>query len=141
LSPADRWWSGDDTIERRWGRKIRAHGIYRDPVRSSDFHISPLGQEHVNLRDDYVRPLPLLTDSRLFSLSIDKGSYMENGHPTQEELRRLMRFFLPLWEAKVVTDHLRDCPTCNSWYREMSAEQSFGYGVPELRQEAGTRTP
>src|SRR3954471_1029191 len=26
----------DDTIERRWGLKIRARGIYRDPVRSSD---------------------------------------------------------------------------------------------------------
>ena len=25
----------DDTIERRWGRKITARGIYRDPVRSS----------------------------------------------------------------------------------------------------------
>jgi hypothetical protein len=28
----------DDTIERRWGPKIRARGIYRDPVRSSDQH-------------------------------------------------------------------------------------------------------
>ena len=28
----------DDTIERRWGRKIRARGIYRDPVRSSRSH-------------------------------------------------------------------------------------------------------
>ena len=28
----------DDTIERRWGRCIRARGIYRDPVRSSDAH-------------------------------------------------------------------------------------------------------
>src|SRR5215203_5665606 len=28
----------DDTIERRWGRCIRACGIYRDPVRSSDAH-------------------------------------------------------------------------------------------------------
>ena len=26
----------DDTIERRWGAKIRARGIYRDPVRSSE---------------------------------------------------------------------------------------------------------
>ena len=26
---------GDDTIERRWGSKIAARGIYRDPVRSS----------------------------------------------------------------------------------------------------------
>jgi transposase InsO family protein len=29
----------DDTIERRWGRRIRARGIYRDPVRSSDAHL------------------------------------------------------------------------------------------------------
>ena len=28
----------DETIERRWGRKIRARGIYRDPVRSSSSH-------------------------------------------------------------------------------------------------------
>ena len=28
----------DDTIERRWGAQIRARGIYRDPVRSSDSH-------------------------------------------------------------------------------------------------------
>src|SRR6266536_601745 len=28
----------DDTIERRWGPKIRARGIYRDPVRSSKNH-------------------------------------------------------------------------------------------------------
>jgi hypothetical protein len=25
----------DNTIERRWGAKIKARGIYRDPVRSS----------------------------------------------------------------------------------------------------------
>lgn len=28
----------DDTIERRWGEKIAARGIYRDPVRSSKSH-------------------------------------------------------------------------------------------------------
>jgi hypothetical protein len=28
----------DDTIERRWGARIKARGIYRDPVRSSDGH-------------------------------------------------------------------------------------------------------
>lgn len=28
----------DDTLERRWGRKILARGIYRDPVRSSHGH-------------------------------------------------------------------------------------------------------
>ena len=29
----------DDTIERRWGPKIKARGIYRDPVRSSRGHL------------------------------------------------------------------------------------------------------
>jgi hypothetical protein len=29
----------DDTIERRWGAKIAARGIYRDPVRSSQSHV------------------------------------------------------------------------------------------------------
>jgi DDE superfamily endonuclease len=29
----------DDTIERRWGRKIQARGISRDPVRSSHSHL------------------------------------------------------------------------------------------------------
>ncbi|MCB9350952.1 MAG: transposase [Lewinellaceae bacterium] len=28
----------DDTIERRWGAKIKKRGIYRDPVRSSKSH-------------------------------------------------------------------------------------------------------
>jgi hypothetical protein len=28
----------DDTIERRWGRRINARGIYRDPIRSSHGH-------------------------------------------------------------------------------------------------------
>ena len=28
----------DDTIERRWGPKIKAKGVYRDPVRSSQSH-------------------------------------------------------------------------------------------------------
>jgi len=29
----------DETIERRWGAKISARGIYRDPVRSSKSHV------------------------------------------------------------------------------------------------------
>lgn len=33
----------DDTIERRWGRRISARGIYRDPVRSSHGHFVKAG--------------------------------------------------------------------------------------------------
>jgi len=32
----------DDTLERRWGAKIAARGIYRDPVRSSQGHFVTL---------------------------------------------------------------------------------------------------
>ena len=28
----------DDTLERRWGARIKARGIYRDPIRSSHGH-------------------------------------------------------------------------------------------------------
>ena len=39
LSPSGQVVIGiDDTIERRWGAKIKARGIYRDPVRSSNGH-------------------------------------------------------------------------------------------------------
>ena len=38
--PLDHWCMGlDDTLERRRGAKIRAKGIYRDPVRSSHSHL------------------------------------------------------------------------------------------------------
>jgi hypothetical protein len=30
----------DETLERRWGAKIAAKGIYRDPVRSSHSHFA-----------------------------------------------------------------------------------------------------
>src|SRR5687767_10419130 len=38
------WWDTlvfglDDTIERRWGKQIKARGIYRDPIRSSHSHV------------------------------------------------------------------------------------------------------
>jgi hypothetical protein len=47
----------DDTIERRWGKRIEAKGIYRDPVRSSHSHFvkaSGLGWLSLML----LRPIP-----------------------------------------------------------------------------------
>jgi DDE superfamily endonuclease len=41
---------GDDTIARRWGLKIAARGIYRDPVRSSQSHfVKPSGLRGLTL--------------------------------------------------------------------------------------------
>src|ERR1017187_6668197 len=47
----------DDTIERRWGPKIAARGIYRDPVRSSDSHfVKTSGLRWVSLM--LLAPIP-----------------------------------------------------------------------------------
>ena len=47
----------DETIERRWGRKISARGIYRDPVRSSHGHfVKASGLRWVSLM--LLAPIP-----------------------------------------------------------------------------------
>ena len=59
----------DDTIERRWGSKIKARGIYRDPVRSSKGHfVKASGLRWLSAMllvrvpwADHVKALPFLT--------------------------------------------------------------------------------
>src|ERR1700740_564877 len=59
----------DDTIERRWGAKIRARGIYRDPVRSSKGHfVKASGLRWLSSMllvrvpwADHIKALPFLT--------------------------------------------------------------------------------
>jgi len=47
----------DDTLERRWGRRIAARGIYRDPVRSSHGHfVKASGLRWVSL--SLLAPVP-----------------------------------------------------------------------------------
>jgi DDE superfamily endonuclease len=47
----------DETIERRWGARIRARGIYRDPVRSSHGHfVKASGLRWISLM--LVAPIP-----------------------------------------------------------------------------------
>ena len=46
----------DDTIERRWGARIKARGIYRDPVRSSHGHFVASGLRWLSLM--VVVPIP-----------------------------------------------------------------------------------
>jgi len=48
----------DDTIERRWGPKIKARGIYRDPVRSLRGHfVKASGLRWLSLMAIVVGPL------------------------------------------------------------------------------------
>jgi len=59
----------DDTIERRWGRKISKRGIYRDPVRSSKSHfVKCSGLRWLSLM--VLTPLPWLQQGVCWALPV-----------------------------------------------------------------------
>lgn len=101
----------DDTIERRRGRRIKAKGCYRDPVRSSRKHVVKcFGLKWVALVVLVPVPwslrvwaLPLLT-----SLSWPEGSGRRASHKTSIDWARQMvlqvRRWLPERELILVTD-------------------------------------
>jgi hypothetical protein len=94
----------DPTIERRWGRKIAARGIYRDGVRSSDSHfVKASGLRWIGLMllaripwAQRVWALPLMT-----VLSPSERYYQERGRGPKTVLERstqmlkVLRRFLP----------------------------------------------
>jgi DDE superfamily endonuclease len=55
----------DDTIERRWGARVKARGIYRDPVRSSHGHFVKAS----GLRWLSLMPLPAIPWAKLAKVS------------------------------------------------------------------------
>ena len=81
----------DPTIERRWGRKIAARGIYRDPVRSSDSHfVKASGLRWISLMlltpipwAERIWALPIMT-----VLSPSERYYQERGRTPQTLLER-----------------------------------------------------
>ena len=103
--------AADDTIERRSGRRIRAKGCYRDPVRSSRKHVVKcFGLKWVALMilvpvpwSQRVWALPFLT-----TLSWPEGSGRRVTHKTSIDLARQMvlrvRRWLPERELILVLD-------------------------------------
>jgi hypothetical protein len=103
--------AADDTIERRSGRRIRARGCYRDPVRSSRKHVVKcFGLKWVALMilvpvpwSDRVWALPFLT-----TLCWPEGAGRRATHKTSIDLARQMvlqvRRWLPERELILVTD-------------------------------------
>ena len=103
----------DETIERRWGAKIRARGIYRDPVRSSRSHfVKASGLRWLSLMllvripwAERVWALPFLT-----VLAPSARYYQERarGHKTITDWARQMllqvRRWLPTRKLVVVAD-------------------------------------
>jgi hypothetical protein len=103
--------AADDTIERRRGRRIRAKGCYRDPVRSSRKHVVKcFGLKWVALMVLVPVPwsqrfwaLPFLT-----TLSWPEGAGRRGSHKTSIDWTRQMvlqvRRWLPERQLLLVTD-------------------------------------
>ncbi len=71
----------DDTVERRWGRRIAARGIYRDPIRSSHGHfVRASGLRWVSL--SLLAPIPWA--GRVWSLSFLAVPAPGSGMPRSE---------------------------------------------------------
>ena len=104
----------DETIERRWGRQIRARGIYRDPLRSSRSHfVKASGLRWLSLMwltqipwAKRVWALPILT-----VLAPSEGYYAGSARPHKTLLdwaRQLiyqLRRWLPHRALVVVADN------------------------------------
>ena len=104
----------DPSIERRWGHKIAARGIYRDAVRSSDSHfVKTSGLRWISLMlltpipwAQRVWALPVMT-----VLSPSERYYQQRGRTPKTLLERslqmlkLLRRWLPQPELVVVGDN------------------------------------
>ncbi len=103
----------DDTIERRWGEKIAARGIYRDPVRSSESHfVKASGLRWISLMlltsipwAERVWALPFMT-----VLAPSERYYAERGRQPKkltdraQQMIRQLRRWLPRRPMVVVAD-------------------------------------
>jgi hypothetical protein len=103
----------DPTIERRWGRKIAARGIYRDAVRSSDSHfVKTSGLRWISLM--LLTPIPWA--QRIWALPFmtvlaPSERYYQQRRRTPKtllersvQMLKLLRRWLPEQEVVVVGD-------------------------------------
>jgi hypothetical protein len=103
----------DDTIERRWGQKIAARGIYRDPVRSSESHfVKTSGLRWISLM--LLTPIPWA--QRVWALPFmtvlapSERYYQERGRKPKkltdraQQMIRQLRRWLPQRPIVIVAD-------------------------------------
>jgi hypothetical protein len=134
----------DETIERRWGGKIAARGIYRDAVRSSKSHVvKASGLRWVCLMllvpvpwAKRVWALPFLT-----VLSPSERYYQLRGRAGQTLLKRaqqaiyLVRRWLPDRELRIVAD------TSYSALEWLDAVRQVATVITRLRLDAALYEP
>jgi hypothetical protein len=134
----------DETIERRWGHKITARGIYRDPVRSSHAHVvKASGLRWVSLMlltavpwAQRIWALPFLT-----VLAPSERYYQRRSRGAQTLLKRaeqaikMVRRWLPDREVRVVADHTY---AALEW---LDAVRQIACVITRLRLDAALYTP
>ena len=99
----------DDTIERRWGRKISKRGIYRDPVRSSKSHfVKCSGLRWLSLM--LLSPLPWLEKGIYWALPVltvlcpSERYYTKKGKSVKK---------LTTWAVQIMSWLSRRCSAMN----------------------------
>lgn len=99
----------DDTIERRWGRKLSKRGIYRDPVRSSKSHfVKCSGLRWLSVM--LLTTLPWLEKGLCWALPVltilcpSERFYTKQGKPHKK---------LTDWAAQVISWLSRQCAKFN----------------------------
>lgn len=103
----------DETLERRWGKKIKAKGIYRDAVRSSHSHfVKCSGLRWINLM--WLAPIPWA--QRVWALPILTALAPSERYCQEQGIRHkkltdwarqitvLLRRWLPERQVVIVTD-------------------------------------
>ena len=121
----------DETVERRWGRKIAAKGRYRDPVRSKDDQVVMTGLQWVSLmlltRIGWAGrywALPFLT-ALVVSARYDrrKGRRHKTVTDYAQQMLVCLRRWLPYW-----------------WWEDVSGGR-VDQDVPNFFQPAPARRP
>ena len=137
----------DETIERRWGRKIAARGIYRDPVRSSESHLvkaSGLRWMSVMLLTPIpwaqrVWALPVMT-----ALTPSERYYEERGRQPKpltgraQQMIRQLRRWLPTRQMVMVGDHTYAALDLLATCQQLSDPVTF---ITRLRLDAALYAP
>jgi len=103
----------DETLERRWGRKIKAKGVYRDAVRSSHSHfVKCSGLRWINLM--WLAPIPWA--KRVWALPVltalapserycqDQGIRHKKLTDWARQVVLLLRRWLPVRQLVVIAD-------------------------------------
>jgi DDE superfamily endonuclease len=137
----------DETIERRWGHKIAARGIYRDPVRSSKSHfVKASGLRWISLMVLTVIPwarrvwaLPCLTalapSERYYE---DRGRQPKTLTERAQQMIYQMRRWLPVRELVFVGDTTYAALDLLAACQELPEPVTF---VTRLRMDAALYEP